>query len=153
MSAEMDPCMVCISNKTWNISWTLYLFLKQIRRIQIIKYIIIWLYFRVSNVPVNYIIKWEFQIILGNINNNEATSISPSLSSLQYPVNVSFYLDPNYINQVSGSPLHASVGEHVYVKVFTTTNDWNAKMRVHSCYTKPSLNAPDHTKYYLIQNG
>ncbi|XP_060607118.1 CUB and zona pellucida-like domain-containing protein 1 [Ruditapes philippinarum] len=81
------------------------------------------------------------------------SSPSPSLSSPQYPVNISYYADPNYMKEVSASPLHVAVGAQVYVKVFTETYDWNARMRVVSCYTKPTYNAPDHTKYYLLENG
>ena len=73
--------------------------------------------------------------------------------SSHFAVNMSFYSDPNFMNQIYGNPLHVSVGDKVYVKVFTTTPDWTVKMRVHTCYTKPSQYAADYMKFYLVRNG
>jgi len=74
-------------------------------------------------------------------------------SPLSQAVNLTFYSDPNFMHELPGSPLHVPVGQEVYVSVFTTMMDWNTKMRVHTCYAKPSQDAPDHLKYYLIKYG
>jgi hypothetical protein len=66
---------------------------------------------------------------------------------------MSFYSDPNFAYQISGNPIHVAVGSKVYVKVFTTSSDWTIKMRVHTCYTKPSANASDSFKFEMIKNG
>ncbi|XP_052276796.1 deleted in malignant brain tumors 1 protein-like isoform X2 [Dreissena polymorpha] len=70
-----------------------------------------------------------------------------------YTVNLTFYLDPNFQQPVPSNPLRVPVGTDVYVKVFTQATDWTVKMRVHTCYTKPSPTSPDHLRYNLIQNG
>ncbi|KAH3842061.1 hypothetical protein DPMN_115549 [Dreissena polymorpha] len=70
-----------------------------------------------------------------------------------YTVNMTFYLDPNFQQPISSNPLRLPVGTDVYVKVFTQATDWTVKMRVHTCYTKPSPTSPDHLRYNLIQNG
>ena len=70
-----------------------------------------------------------------------------------YTVQMSFYQDPNFRRPLTGNPFHVTVGTKVYVKVYTTANDWNVKMVVHDCYTKPSPSSPDHTKYAIITNG
>ncbi|XP_060553296.1 pancreatic secretory granule membrane major glycoprotein GP2-like [Ruditapes philippinarum] len=66
---------------------------------------------------------------------------------------MSFYSDPNFAYQISGNPIHVAVGNKVYVKVFTTSSDWTIKMRVHTCYTKPSATASDSFKFEMIKNG
>ncbi|XP_053397567.1 CUB and zona pellucida-like domain-containing protein 1 isoform X2 [Mercenaria mercenaria] len=76
-----------------------------------------------------------------------------SISASQYPVNVSFYLDPNFTIEISGTPLKAATGTDIYVKVFTTTADWNTVMKVQSCYTIPSPNATENMKFDLIKDG
>ncbi|XP_060579925.1 pancreatic secretory granule membrane major glycoprotein GP2-like [Ruditapes philippinarum] len=82
--------------------------------------------------------------------NNPVDSV---LGSSHYYVNMSFYSDPNFAYQISGNPIHVAVGNKVYVKVFTTSSDWTIKMRVHTCYTKPSANASDSFKFEMIKNG
>ncbi|XP_052803114.1 deleted in malignant brain tumors 1 protein-like [Mya arenaria] len=70
-----------------------------------------------------------------------------------YGVNMSFYRDPNFLIPIYGNPLQVPVGTDVYVKVFVSSSDWSTKMRVHSCYTKPSRNSPNNLTYYLIKDG
>lgn len=70
-----------------------------------------------------------------------------------YVTNMSFYLDPNFVHGVPGNPLHLSVGERLFVKVFTSGTDWTIKMRVHTCYTKPAVTSSDNMKFYLLKNG
>ncbi|KAL4221647.1 Scavenger receptor Cys-rich [Mactra antiquata] len=69
-----------------------------------------------------------------------------------FSVNMMFYTDPNYQYKLQ-YPLSVTVGQEVYVKVFTNATDWNIRMRVHTCYTKPSEHASDNLKYYLLKNG
>ncbi|XP_052083760.1 pancreatic secretory granule membrane major glycoprotein GP2-like [Mytilus californianus] len=45
------------------------------------------------------------------------------------------------------------VGQNVYVKATTPIHDYNVKMRLSNCYTKPSKSASDVYIYYLIRNG
>ncbi|KAH3741461.1 hypothetical protein DPMN_048186 [Dreissena polymorpha] len=66
---------------------------------------------------------------------------------------MTFYLDPNFQQPVPSNHLRVPVGTDVYVKVFTQATDWTVKMRVHTCYTKPTPTSPDHLRYNLIQNG
>ncbi|XP_060556057.1 deleted in malignant brain tumors 1 protein-like isoform X2 [Ruditapes philippinarum] len=82
--------------------------------------------------------------------NNPVDSV---LGSSHYYVNMSFYSDPNFAYQISGNPIHVAVGNKVYIKVFTTSSDWTIKMRVHTCYTKPSATASDSLKFEMIKNG
>ncbi|XP_045179865.2 CUB and zona pellucida-like domain-containing protein 1 [Mercenaria mercenaria] len=70
-----------------------------------------------------------------------------------YTTNMSFYIDPNFVHGVPGNPLHLSVGERLFVKVYTDGTDWTIKMRVHTCYTKPAITSSDQMKFYLIKNG
>ncbi|XP_053383676.1 oncoprotein-induced transcript 3 protein-like [Mercenaria mercenaria] len=91
---------------------------------------------------------------IGGFPTSVTNSTSQSLGSRQYPVSVSFYNDQDFIREIGkGNPLHAKIGSQVYVKVFTTATDWNIRMRVHTCYTKPTEHAHDHMKYFLIKDG
>lgn len=81
------------------------------------------------------------------------SSANAALGSSHYTVDMSFFSDPGFMNQIHGNPVHVAVGSKVYVKVFTTSSDWTVKMRVHTCYTKPTPSAPDHLKYEMIKNG
>ncbi|XP_053390258.1 CUB and zona pellucida-like domain-containing protein 1 isoform X1 [Mercenaria mercenaria] len=91
---------------------------------------------------------------IGGFPSNATSTIAHNVSSPQYPVSVSFYKDQDFIHEIGkGNPLHAQIGSHVYVKVFTTATDWNIRMRVHTCYTKPTEHAHDHMKYFLIKDG
>ncbi|XP_053384168.1 uncharacterized protein LOC128550082 [Mercenaria mercenaria] len=91
---------------------------------------------------------------IGGFPSNATSAIAHNVSSPQYPVSVSFYKDQDFIHETGkGNPLHAEIGSHVYAKVFTTATDWNIRMRVHTCYTKPTDHAHDHMKYFLIKDG
>ncbi|KAH3837194.1 hypothetical protein DPMN_110574 [Dreissena polymorpha] len=68
-------------------------------------------------------------------------------------INLGFYSDPSFTREIPGNPLHASVGGTIYVKVYTTVNDWSIKMRLHSCYTKPWQNSNSTSDYMLINDG
>ena len=93
-------------------------------------------------------------LLLGHIHHDSAnTVVDPVVGSSHYAVNMSFYLDPNFQQPVPGYPLHVPVGTEVYVKVYTTTPDWDVKMKLQSCYARPYENSPDHLQFYLIKNG
>ena len=96
-----------------------------------------------------------FFFVLGHLHhiNHSVTAGPPVVGYSHYDVNMTFYSDPNFLYEIRGNPLQVNVGSHVYVKVFSTMSDWTVKMKVHSCYTKPSAYAPDHLKYYIIKNG
>ncbi|XP_052216853.1 IgGFc-binding protein-like isoform X3 [Dreissena polymorpha] len=53
---------------------------------------------------------------------------------------------------ISGNPLDVTTGANVFVKTFVLNVDWTVKMRLHSCYTEPTLNGHG-ARYYLINNG
>ncbi|XP_053391824.1 uncharacterized protein LOC128554583 [Mercenaria mercenaria] len=70
-----------------------------------------------------------------------------------YDVKMTFFKDVNFMNQIAGNPIHASIGDDIYVKVFTSAADWTVKMRLHTCYTKPTDDAGDDMTYFIIKNG
>ena len=67
-------------------------------------------------------------------------------------VTIEFYKDSNFIEKISGSPLHMHLGETVYVKV-TSDADSNYKMRLHSCFAKPLSYSSTDQLYALIKDG
>jgi hypothetical protein len=70
-----------------------------------------------------------------------------------FDIQMSFYNDSSFRFEKRGNPLYADVGENVFVKVYVDTDDWNIKLRLDSCYTKPTPGAADSLMYYIIQNG
>ncbi|KAL4221645.1 CUB and zona pellucida-like domains 1 [Mactra antiquata] len=88
---------------------------------------------------------------IDNSNNNNGTHQQVSGGS-HFSVNMLFYSDPNFQHKLR-YPLSVTVGENVYVKVFTNASDWDIRMHVHTCYTLPNIYAADNFKYYLIRNG
>ncbi|XP_053376834.1 neurogenic locus notch homolog protein 1-like [Mercenaria mercenaria] len=103
--------------------------------------------------------KWTYGVEC-DISRNEATSshvhhnveTHHSAISGHYSINMTFFKDPEYMNQLPGNPIQTSVGDDVYVKVFTTATDWNIKMRLHTCYTKPKETTTNMT-YNIIRDG
>lgn len=91
----------------------------------------------------------------GHLHHDFSNSTSHHVSGVSnnYTVHMSFYRDSNFMTPIPGNPLHVAVGTPVYVKVFTMTTDWNLKMVVNNCYTKPTPGSPDNTKYLIIRNG
>ncbi|VDI14667.1 pancreatic secretory granule membrane major glycoprotein GP2, partial [Mytilus galloprovincialis] len=70
-----------------------------------------------------------------------------------FSIHLNFYSDSNYQNRFNGFPPAYVVGDVVYVKVQTSMHDYDIKMRLSDCYTKPSEHASTIYTYYLIQNG
>ncbi|XP_045164170.2 zona pellucida sperm-binding protein 2-like [Mercenaria mercenaria] len=103
--------------------------------------------------------KWKYGVEC-DISRNEATSSHVhhnveshhSVVSGHYSINLTFFKDPSFMNQLPGNPVQTNVGDDVYVKVFTTATDWNIKMRLHTCYTKPT-EAAANMVYYIIKDG
>ncbi|XP_053382873.1 uncharacterized protein LOC123541463 isoform X2 [Mercenaria mercenaria] len=84
---------------------------------------------------------------------NQSTDTSQILNSTsQYEIDTLFFLDPNFKQPTSGSPLQVPVGTNVFVKSYVRDVDWTIKMRLHSCYTTTSAGS-NNMKYYLIKNG
>ena len=104
--------------------------------------------------------KWTYNFEC-DVNRNEVASshvhhdidAHNSVVSVHHKIDMTFYKDPNFMDQVSGNPIHVQVGDDVYVKVFTTETDWTVKMRLHTCFTKPFENSDENEKYYVIKNG
>ena len=71
----------------------------------------------------------------------------------QFSVYLKFYNDSNYQHEFRGYPPSYMIGDNVYVKVLTNTHDFDVKMRLSECCTKPSEHAGTIYTYYLIQNG
>ena len=69
-----------------------------------------------------------------------------------YRVLMAFYRDPDFTDVITNRPIDAKIGEDIYVKVYTAA-DFSVRMRVHTCYTKPSDDAPDKSIYYIIKDG
>ncbi|XP_060602718.1 deleted in malignant brain tumors 1 protein-like [Ruditapes philippinarum] len=74
-------------------------------------------------------------------------------SNTHYTSQVKFFADGTFFKEISGNPLSLKTGEDVYVMVKMSSDDGNIKMRVDSCYTKPSANAGPALTFPLIQNG
>ena len=68
-------------------------------------------------------------------------------------VEVKFYSDSKYQHEFSGFPPSYMIGDNVYVKVQTHIHDYDVKMRLSDCYTKPTESSGDIYLYYLIKNG
>ncbi|XP_053387839.1 uncharacterized protein LOC123542581 [Mercenaria mercenaria] len=70
-----------------------------------------------------------------------------------YNVTVELYSDQQFQHPINGNIGIVHVGEDVYVKVSTTIPDWNTKMRLHTCFTRPNTNATSEMDVVLINNG
>ncbi|XP_045166554.2 uncharacterized protein LOC123529972 [Mercenaria mercenaria] len=114
--------------------------------------------------PINPFIirqhKWTFTIEC-DVSRNRSTSSHvhhdvdahhASVTS-HYDIKMAFFKDANFMNQIAGNPVHASIGDDTYVKVFTSAADWTVKMRLHTCYTKPTDDAGGNMTYFIIKNG
>ncbi|VDI36800.1 deleted in malignant brain tumors 1 protein [Mytilus galloprovincialis] len=89
-----------------------------------------------------------------NINNNHGNLEQQTISGVgHFVVQLKFFSDSNFQHEFSGFPPSYMVGQNVYVKATTPIHDYNVKMRLSDCYTKPSKSASDSYIYYLIQNG
>lgn len=69
------------------------------------------------------------------------------------PITLQFFSDKNFLNPITKSSLHVSVGDLVYVKVLAVTQNINERLVLRSCFMIPSADAPDTQKYYIIRNG
>lgn len=67
-------------------------------------------------------------------------------------INIQFFKDSNFLEQISGNPVHMHIGDKVYVKV-TSDADANYKMRLHSCTAKPYYYTSVASSYQLIKDG
>ena len=70
-----------------------------------------------------------------------------------HDINMAFYKDASFHEEIPGNPLVVNVGDLVYVKVYTSEPDWTVKMKLHTCFTSPSSQTSDLTRYYLIKEG
>ncbi|CAG2225442.1 unnamed protein product [Mytilus edulis] len=89
-----------------------------------------------------------------NINNIHGNLEQQTISGVgHFVVQLKFFSDSNFQHEFNGFPPSYMVGHNVYVKATTPIHDYNVKMRLSDCYTKPSKSASDSYIYYLIQNG
>lgn len=97
----------------------------------------------------------------GNVNfkPDEATSTTNSpyvhnpdghiSGSIQHSVNIQFYKDRGFFEELTDNPLVLHIGENVYVKVSTKVT--TGKMRLHTCITSPYSGSS--LEYVLIKDG
>ncbi|VDI68325.1 deleted in malignant brain tumors 1 protein, partial [Mytilus galloprovincialis] len=89
-----------------------------------------------------------------NINNIHGNLEQQTISGVgHFVVQLKFFSDSNFQHEFNGFPPSYMVGHNVYVKATTPIHDYNVKMRLSDCYTKPSKSASDSYIYYLIKNG
>ncbi|XP_063437302.1 deleted in malignant brain tumors 1 protein-like [Mytilus trossulus] len=89
-----------------------------------------------------------------NINNIHGNLEQQTISGVgHFVVQLKFFSDSNFQHEFNGFPPSYMVGQNVYVKATTPIHDYNVKMRLSDCYTKPSKSASDSYIYYLIKNG
>ena len=69
----------------------------------------------------------------------------------QHSVNLQFYTDSSFIHQKPS--FGSKVGDKVYVKAYTDIRNYDIKMRLDDCYTKPSMHSSDNFRFYLIRDG
>jgi hypothetical protein len=119
--------------------------------------------------PVNHFIVWEYrfkvkvecdmskietignQISNGHINNTQYSK--PAVGSGHFAIQMRFFNDSKYQFELNGNELSYFIGDNIYVKVQTSLHDYDVKMRLSDCYTKPSRQASDRYIYYLVKNG
>ena len=68
-------------------------------------------------------------------------------------MNLQFYTDQHYYQQISGNPISVRIGEDVYVRVTAVSSNDDYKMRIHSCYAVPTSSTPMTQGYTLIKDG
>jgi len=89
-----------------------------------------------------------------NINQNHGQLDQQTVAGTgHFVVELKFYNDSKYQHEFSGLPPSYMIGDNVYVKVQTHIHDYDVKMRLSDCYTKPMESSADVYLYYLIKNG
>lgn len=89
-----------------------------------------------------------------NVNNNHGQLEEQTVAGIgHFAVQLKFYGDGRYQNEFNGFPPSYMIGEKVYVKVETPIHDYDVKMRLTDCFTKPTESSSDIYIYYLIKNG
>ena len=89
----------------------------------------------------------------GQVNYNQGVTVPWVAGTGIFPVNLKFYSDKDYLHELIGFPPSHMVGQNIYVNAQTPIHDYDVKMRLSDCYTKPSKYASDSYTYYLIRNG
>ncbi|KAK3096265.1 hypothetical protein FSP39_025096 [Pinctada imbricata] len=70
-----------------------------------------------------------------------------------YGINIQFFKDPAFYQEISGNPITASIGNDVFVKVTMNSNDPGIKMRLHTCVTMPTPGADSTNTYTIVRDG
>ena len=104
--------------------------------------------------------EWTFMVEC-DVNANEITSshvehlpeIHNASFSSHYHLSMSYFSDVNFLHRISGNPLMVHLGDNVFVKVFTTLPDWDTKMILDTCYTRPSSVNTTTMDVALIKDG
>ncbi|XP_052275336.1 uncharacterized protein LOC127874771 [Dreissena polymorpha] len=68
-------------------------------------------------------------------------------------ISISVFIDPFFRMALPSNPLHAHIGDTVYVKVSSPIRDPEIKLLLKSCYIRPALEKDSRLDSALIQNG
>ncbi|XP_060570797.1 deleted in malignant brain tumors 1 protein-like [Ruditapes philippinarum] len=104
--------------------------------------------------------EWTF-IVECDVNANEVTSshvehipeVHNASFTSYYQLSMTYFSDVNFLHRISGNPLKVVLGENVFVKVYTTLPDWDTKMILDTCYTRPSGTNTSAMDVTLIKQG
>ncbi|XP_052765783.1 CUB and zona pellucida-like domain-containing protein 1 isoform X2 [Mya arenaria] len=101
---------------------------------------------------------WEYEVECDLVTSGQSSSHihhgvhHDHAITVQNNINLAFYSDANFADQIKGNPVEVHTGDNVYVKVFTTIADWSMKLRLHSCFTRQTSSGAA-TNYFLIKDG
>ncbi|XP_052275321.1 deleted in malignant brain tumors 1 protein-like isoform X1 [Dreissena polymorpha] len=88
------------------------------------------------------------------VDKNIVTSVSTNqLHSDANSISISVFIDPLFRVALPSNPLHAHIGDTVYVKVSSPIRDPEIKLLLKSCYIRPALEKDSRLDSALIQNG
>ena len=81
--------------------------------------------------------------------NNEHKAIGTG----NFPVELKFFTDAQFQHEISSDALSFMVGDKIYVIAQTNIHDFDVKMSLSECFTKPTKAADDIYRHFLIKNG
>ncbi|XP_052275169.1 sushi, von Willebrand factor type A, EGF and pentraxin domain-containing protein 1-like isoform X3 [Dreissena polymorpha] len=97
---------------------------------------------------------WTIDLHCNVVDKNIVTSVSTNqLHSDANSINTSVFIDPFFRIVLPSNPLHAHIGDTVYVKVSSPIRDPEIKLLLKSCYIRPALEKDSRLDSALIQNG
>ena len=92
-----------------------------------------------------------------------ATNLQSNLQGMQnghlalgtghFSVQLKFFTDSQFKHEVNTNEISLMVGDKIYVMAQVNINNFNIKMRLYECYTKPTKDADDIYQYFIIKDG